>query len=520
MKIKMKKTYYLMGVVVSALMFGSCDSYLDETPDNRTEVDSKDKISKLLVTAYPKNNFQMIAEFASDNIDDNGSKYSPYTRFLSDAWEWKDTKEEDNDSEQSLWDACYSAIAAANLALESIDKLGNPEDLNPQRGEALICRAYSHFVLSYIFCNTWTEADKDKDLGIPYMKASEKTVSPTYERGTLGSVYENIAEDIEAGLPLISDDAYSVPKYHFNRSAAYAFATRFFLYYGKYDRAIECANQVLGSNPTSVLRDWQSYGKLDRNKMIQPNAYFDADDKANLLIYDTYSTWGRYCYPTSTNEKYTHNETIAKKETCQSTGVWGSSSVLYHQAANYSDSPKCIMRKVGQYFEYTDVAAGVGYVHTLVNAFNTDGVLLDRAEAYALKGDFAKSIADMQVFENNYTKSKVVLSEDVINNFYDNIEYYTAEKPTIKKELNPTFALPKGADNLIQFILYARRILTLDEGLRWGDIKRYGIEVRHRIVENNTIQVVDSLMKDDPRRAIQIPYNVMTAGLKANPRNK
>jgi hypothetical protein len=194
--------------------------------------------------------------------------------------------------------------------------------------------------------------------------------------------------------------------------------------------------------------------------------------------------------------------------------------VLYHQAANYSDIPKCIMRKVGQYFEYTDVAAGVGYVHTLVNAFNTDGVLLDRAEAYALKGDFAKSIADMQVFENNYTKSKVVLSEDVINNFYDNIEYYTAEKPTIKKELNPTFALPKGADNLIQFILYARRILTLDEGLRWGDIKRYGIEVRHRIVENNTIQVVDSLMKDDPRRAIQIPYNVMTAGLKANPRNK
>ena len=80
--------------------------------------------------------------------------------------------------------------------------------------------------------------------------------------------------------------------------------------------------------------------------------------------------------------------------------------------------------------------------------------------------------------------------------------------------------MPKGADNLIQFILYARRILTLDEGLRWGDIKRYGIEVRHRIVENNTIQVVDSLMKDDPRRAIQIPYNVMTAGLKANPRNK
>ena len=80
--------------------------------------------------------------------------------------------------------------------------------------------------------------------------------------------------------------------------------------------------------------------------------------------------------------------------------------------------------------------------------------------------------------------------------------------------------MPNGADNLIQFILYARRILSLDEGLRWGDIKRYGIEVQHRIVENNTVEVVDVLTKDDLRRAIQIPYNVMTAGLEANPRNK
>ena len=516
----MKKIYYFVGIVVSALALASCDSYLDETPDNRTEVDSKDKISKLLVTAYPKNNFQMIAEFASDNIDDNGSKYSAYSRFLSDAWEWNDTKEEDNDSEQSLWDGCYSAIAAANLALESIDKLGNPDELKPQRGEALLCRAYAHFVLSYIFCNAWTEAGKDKDLGIPYMKASEKTVSPSYSRGTIGSVYENIAEDIEAGLPLISDDAYTVPKYHFTQRAAYAFAAQFYLYYGKYDRAIECATQVLGSNPASVLRDWASLGKLERSNMIQPNEYFAADNKANLLIYDTYSTWSRFCNAYETNGKYTHNETIAMTETCLSTGVWGTSSVLYHQPANYSGLPKCVMRKVGQYFEYTDIAAGIGYVHTLVNAFNTDETLLVRAEAYALKGDFANAIADMQIFTNNYTKSKVVLSEDVINTFYNKIEYYTPEKPTIKKELNPTFALPKGADNLIQFILYARRILSLDEGLRWGDIKRYGIEVQHRIVENNTVEVVDVLTKDDLRRAIQIPYNVMTAGLEANPRNK
>lgn len=517
----MKKIYYFVGIVVSSLALASCDGYLDKTPDNRIDVDTQKEITGLLVSAYPSKNYQMMAEFASDNVDDNGSKYSAYNRFHTEAWEWRDVKENDDDGEQDFWDASYSAIAHANLALESIDKLGNPAELNPQRGEALLCRAYNHFMLSYIFCNAWTEAGKDKDLGIPYMKETEKTVSPSYTRGTIGSVYEEIEKDIEAGLPLISDDAYSVPKYHFNKRAAYAFAARFYLYYGKYDRAIECANQVLGSNPASVLRDWQAYGKLSTNYEVQPNEYCNADNKANLLMFVPYSGWAFWGGPYSANKKYTHNATLASTETCSSTGVWGKgSSVIYHKPFSNPQIVKVIMRKVGYYFEYTDVAVGIGYTRTIVNAFNTDATLLDRAEAYALKGDFAKAIADMQVFENNYTSSKVVLSEDVINNFYDNIEYYTAEKPTIKKELNPTFVLPKGADNLVQLILYARRILTLDEGWRWGDIKRYGIEVRHRIVENNTVQVVDSLMKDDPRRAMQLPADVISAGLKANPRNK
>ena len=54
----MKKIYYFVGIVVSALALASCDSYLDETPDNRTEVDTQDKIAKLLVSAYPSKNYR------------------------------------------------------------------------------------------------------------------------------------------------------------------------------------------------------------------------------------------------------------------------------------------------------------------------------------------------------------------------------------------------------------------------------------------------------------------------------
>ena len=62
------------------------------------------------------------------------------------------------------------------------------------------------------------------------MTKVETTVQPQYGRGTLQETYEKIEKDLLDGMALISDDSYSVPKYHFTRKAAYAFAARFLLY--------------------------------------------------------------------------------------------------------------------------------------------------------------------------------------------------------------------------------------------------------------------------------------------------
>ena len=86
-------------------------------------------------------------------------------------------------------------------------------------------------MLSYIFCEAWSESNKNTALGIPYSTLPETTVNPQYDRETIGKTYEHIAADLEAGLPLIDDNNYSVAKYHFNSKAAYAFAARFYLYY-------------------------------------------------------------------------------------------------------------------------------------------------------------------------------------------------------------------------------------------------------------------------------------------------
>ena len=160
----------------------SCQDFLDTMPDNRAEVDSADKVTALLVSAYPTTTHIVMTEMASDNAVDNGSRYDVEDLAQEEAYLWEDITSTGNDSPQSYWDACYNAIAAANQALQAINDMGNPASLSAQRGEALMCRAYGHFALADVFCLPYNPETASTDLGLPYSMAPETQVAPHYER--------------------------------------------------------------------------------------------------------------------------------------------------------------------------------------------------------------------------------------------------------------------------------------------------------------------------------------------------
>lgn len=73
---------------------------------------------------------------------------------------------------------------------------------------------------------------------------------------------------------------------------------------------------------------------------------------------------------------------------------------------------------------------------------------------------------------------------------------------------------------MLQAVLGMRRIETLQAGLRWFDVKRYGIVIPRRLMDANgsPSKCYDWLSVDDPRRALQLPKKVTAAGMQANPR--
>lgn len=517
------KNIFYTSVFGAVLVLSSCgDSFLDVLPDNRAEIDTEDKVTAILVNAYPGKTYNALVEIASDNAMDNGSLYSVDDKCLDDAYAWEPISTDGNDSPKSFWDACYSAVAAANQALSAINDMGNPASLNPQKGEALICRAYGHFLLGNLFCREYNPDTADRDLGIPYSEAPETTVSPVYERGTMNELYEKINKDIEEALPLIDDNLYTVPKYHFNSAAAYAFAARFNLYYQKWDKVIKYATEALGAIPANKMRDWNDIVlNTAANWSTRVDKYISTSENSNLLLCTAMSSWGYWGGPYNMSKRYGYARAVCYGEGVRANGPWGGN---YYYLPGYNmwgyDQKLCVT-KVGGYFEYTDKAAGIGYRRNVYSVFNADECILNRAEAYILTKQYDKAVEDINTWMYSHTRGQLQFSKDYLVSFYGSIECMnpkvTAQSErTIKKTINPRgFTVEEGEQmELIQCVLHLRRCDTVHEGIRWFDIKRYGIEIAH----NHEGAGFDLLTVDDPRRAFQLPADVTSAGLEANPR--
>ena len=522
---------YTFALALPMVVLSSCDDYLDTMPDNRATVDSELKIKSMLVSAYPTAEYASVCELSSDNCDDSGPQ-NPYTdRWLDDTFAWKDESESSNFSLDSYWEKSYGAIASANQALDAIEQLGGEKasvTLAELKGEALMCRAYNHFMLANLFCKNWS-SNAASDLGLPYMDHSETELLPKYERGNLADFYDKIQADIEEGVELVGDSYYDVPKYHFTPKAAYAFATRFYLYTEQWDKAIDAANKCLGSQPQTLLRDWSIFISFSPDAdNLRQNAYISTTEDANLLITTAYSNLGWMFGRWYVGTRYNHLSATAAEDLL-ATNVFGSLKTGLVSRYSGTNFNKVLIVKNPYLFEYTDPAAGIGYRHAVVVNFTVEEVLLSRAEAYIMTNRFDEAAADLTLWARNIANS---MSSDLtpasITNFYNRYDYAYSDasglNSSIKKHLNPAFAIDvEGSTQecMLQCVLGFRRIESMHNGLRWFDIKRYGIEIPRRVCNaaGNPAEVTDVLTKDDLRRAFQIPQKVRDAELATNPRS-
>lgn len=567
----MKLRYKILFIAVALVGLSSCMDFLDKVPDTRVYLVNLDQLQQLLVTGYMDSNYALVGELSSDNVIDNNSPSSMkgsegvryhlsyYDQFDEQVYAWEDVDLNitDSDSPSGVWNSCYGAIAVANAVIEKgllFESTGMIEDepmtaaqkdrLNAIMGEAYMIRAYHHFILAQIFCMPWRGDAISATLpGIPYSTEPETTLDPKYDRGTLKQTYDMIEADLQKGLALITDEYYQSPKYHFNVASSNSFAARFYLIKRDYEKVVDYATKAFkGNDPKTMLNDgwWQD----DFYYISDIGRYFTSVDRpSNFQLFTNYSTWWRRFL----GYRFTCNRE-AKRGTVQGPGPsWSRCQYQNSKTKEKFAMMPCFNGVCGsaggqeygsffagtcfEQFEYTDKISGIGYCHEIRPEFTSEETLLMRAEANLFLGNIDACFDDLFIWNSehlSYDESRdynmVDLTKEQILSFYSYYDdpdradpgYGIVMKFNID-EVCPSdkYHLTNEIEPYLQCIQHFRRIQTVHMGNRWFDIKRFGFSIQHKM----GISDVYTLKVLDPRYAIQIPSEVIGAGLEPNPRS-
>ena len=509
---------------------GTCDKvWVESGIDSITFVE--ETIDDVLKYAYTSANNGVICEYSSDNVIDNNvpdpktgqaNDVAPLHEMYNEIFAWLPvTSSDGNDSPAYIWKQNYRAIISANQVLELIKEIKGNTDA--EKGEALLIRAYHHFLLVNVFCHAWkNNYDSRRDMGIPYLYDTKYTINSSTQRGSVYDTYNAIQSDLEEGLNLLSKSNTELPSSRMNIKAAHAFAARFYLYKREWAKVVEHADYVLTTNDQTTLamlfdaqtqRD-QSNIELAFSHYINPNAPW------NLLIHNTYSTspyahfpdYGRYQYNGDAQNFTTYGAGPCWTGQFPGIGTWSADQKLGGFCA-----------KDYYWFEYTDTVNGHGYIRGVTRVFTTNETLLCRAEAKVYLNDLDGAVNDFRLWCQGYnvggrmtmtSDGQVYLTKETITAFYQPKEGTKFAPALHNQDIAAEWVITPEQLPLVHCALHFRRIETLHDGLRWHDLKRYGIEIEH-------VQGKDParyLIWNDDRRAIQLPQEIIKKGLTPNPR--
>lgn len=501
----MKKNIIIL--FITAASFTSCNKYLDTNPDMRTEINTVEKLAQLVGTAYPQYDYLAMAEMYSDNVSDKGPNVSGthINNPFPELYRWEDVQETGRNTPTQYWNGAYAGIAAANQALESIETYNMGPEANPYKGEALIARAYAHWMLVTFFAKPYEPDQPNDSPGIPYVLSPETQPIVKYSRGTVASVYEQVEKDLTEGLALLNGGTWKVPKYHFTPAAAHAFAARFYMFKKEWQKVIDHTNQVfVGGDYNGNLRNYTTE-LAALTSLTDYNAYFTkADKKFNLLLHEVYANYQRGdIFPQSrfgfSQEIY--NSVYSSAAPNPITPAGGVNTNFISRSITYGTG-NYTTYTLREYFYITNATANIGLPYIMQPLFTADEALMNRAEAYAQLGNINEAITDLNLFAS-----------------VRRINFASSGGVTVDKS-KTFFNVADDKEAIILTALHFKRVAFMGEGMRWFDILRHKIPVKHSYLDELLNVTYEELGANDLRRAFQIPQEAITlGGLEPNPRN-
>ncbi|SCC48539.1 SusD family protein [Chitinophaga costaii] len=370
---KRLSTYLLI-----ALLSTGCKKYLAEEPRKQASVQTVAQLEALVDNATQfayEPDFSTILSTDDNEITKELYAASP-SAFTTDNLQYYTFSVDgvENASSDALWNGEYKKIFTANLILENIDAVtGDDSTRERVRADAHFIRGYSYWVLVNHYAAPYSAANLESP-GVPLKKTTEYTES--LKRASLKETYDFIMADIVEAQKVTYDDVDPRRAWRVSKKSIAAFLSRYYLFTGDYDNAIQQANLALATT-TAKLVDFST---------LQPGTPAYYTNPIDTLRYLDLNSWtpAKFLYwPESFYTRYTY----------YSSQWYNPSTALMNLYDQQHD-----LRFKGFFIHNGGRRMSVTYRGTTRYTFFYDGryipagftvaeVLLNKAEALARKGD-------------------------------------------------------------------------------------------------------------------------------------
>lgn len=256
----MKKIFTILFVSIAAL--SGCKDYLDIKPKGYTIPEFYEDYEKLLNNASLSRASSSYPVYLTDDAQAGGVKdpnkaadYPGYSLFKRNLYEFKPGRIFETGEADRFYEPAYEHIYIYNTVINNIEKVKDRTvaDRMQLKAEAQIGRAFEYLTIVNAYAVHYDPATAGTDLGVPLVLTED--INAKYKRGTVAEIYSQVQKDLDEALPHLALKAQS--NFHPTRSVGHAFLSRMYLYMGKYNEALQHANEALKLN--SNLIDYSIY---------------------------------------------------------------------------------------------------------------------------------------------------------------------------------------------------------------------------------------------------------------------
>lgn len=254
----MKKILLSILTSIGLLGLASCSDFTDIKPKGSNLLQSVTDLEMLLNYEYSGIKASQVQLMAGDlypmeNIPTVISL--PQTSLTKILTMWDETAHSREQIEQTSSDSHYTQFyyiigRIANPILMNIDGATGDETLRRQvKCEALVLRAYFHYLLVQKFARAYDPSYASTTLAIPYLYETQDLLE-TIPQLTLQEVYTNILEDLDLAISLGGLPEEPVNHMRMGLPFAYAVKAMALMSMQRFDDAADAAESSLAINPT------------------------------------------------------------------------------------------------------------------------------------------------------------------------------------------------------------------------------------------------------------------------------